>query len=214
MRPLSRGPAYARALIEELAEAKKIPNESSDVRTLAFVLNLEIHEVDAEGFDGSLVRMKNLPLGAIVLRASIREASRKNFTIAHELGHFLLPGHVEADAVCVPNDIGNWGDASKAFEREADEFAVELLMPASVVQPIIQSAEPSLRVIEKIASHCGSSLSAAAWRYCDLTRERCAVVGVPTVRSGGRKDPDTSGFASRRARRFRVARLRLTVSSV
>ena len=38
MRPLSRGPAYARALLEELAEAEKIPNESSDVRALASVL--------------------------------------------------------------------------------------------------------------------------------------------------------------------------------
>jgi len=176
MRKVSKGPAYARALLEGLAEAKRIPQESTDVRTVASVLNLEIREVDAEGFDGSLVRAGNLPLGTIVLRRSIREASRKNFTIAHELGHYVLPGHEEADLVCAFNDVGNWGDASKALEREADEFAAELLMPASVVQPIVRSADPSLQAIEKIAKQCGSSLSGAAWRYCDLTRERCAIV--------------------------------------
>jgi hypothetical protein len=176
MQKLRRGPAYARVLLEEFGEGRKTPKRAANVHRIASILNLELREVDADGFDGSLIRAKDLPLGAIVVRQSIRETSRKNFTIAHELGHFLLPGHQEADAVCGSNDIGNWGDASKALEREADEFAAELLMPASVVQPIIRSADPSLQTIEKIARQCGSSLSAAAWRYCDLTRERCAVV--------------------------------------
>jgi hypothetical protein len=176
MQKLRRGPAFARALLEEFGKAREAPKRAANVRRIASTLNLELREVDADGFDGSLIREKELPLGAIVVRQSIRETSRKNFTIAHELGHFLLPGHQEADAVCGSDDIGNWGDASKVLEREADEFAAELLMPASVVQPIIRSADPSLQAIEKISTECGSSLSAAAWRYCDLTRERCAVV--------------------------------------
>jgi hypothetical protein len=68
------------------------------------------------------------------------------------------------------------------IEREADEFAAELLMPSALVQRIIRSAAPSLQLIEKIASQFHISLSAAAWRYCDLAKEQCAIVW-----SGGKR---------------------------
>ena len=49
-------------------------------------------------------------------------------------------------------------------------------MPSPLVQRIIRSAAPSLQLIEKIASAFHTSLSAAAWRYCDLAKEQCAIV--------------------------------------
>ena len=170
MTKLRRGPVYARALLEEIGHG------AIELQRVASTLNLEIREVDAEGFDGALVRAWGLPLGAIAIRESIRETSRKNFTIAHEIGHFLLPGHGEAEPACTPSDVGNWGDTSKLLECEADEFAAELLMPASTVRPLVRASPPSLEVIEGIARKSHSSLSAAAWRYSELAAEGCAVV--------------------------------------
>jgi Zn-dependent peptidase ImmA (M78 family) len=170
MRTLSKGSAYARALARELKTVRV------DLRRAASRLGLEIREVDANGFDGALVRARELPCGTIVLRKSIREAGRKNFTIAHELAHFLLPGHDQSEAICTKFDIGNWCEGSKHIEREADDFAAELLMPVSAVRPIMDSARPSLQLIEKIAKRFGTSFAAAAWRYCDLVREPCAIV--------------------------------------
>lgn len=167
---LTKGAAYARAL------ARELPRGAGNLLRLAPQLALDIREVTADGFDGALIRAREVPLGAIVIRKSIRETGRKKFTLAHEIGHFLLPGHDEADLVCAKSDIGNWGDGSKAIEREADEFAAELLMPAALVQRIIASATPSLELIQKIAQRFHTSLSAAAWRYCDLAMERCAIV--------------------------------------
>lgn len=166
------GPAYARAMLAEL------PAKLGGVREIAAALRLDLREVEANGFDGALIRARNLPLGAIVVRESIREAGRKNFTIAHEIGHFVLPGHHRASLACIASDVGNWTDASaeKELEREADEFAAELLMPASLVEAIIMGVPPSLDVIEEIARKAGTSFSAAAWRYCDLATEKCAVV--------------------------------------
>ena len=143
---------------------------------MALALNLEVQEVDAEGFDGALVRARDVPVGAIVVRRSIPEDSRKNFTIAHEIGHFLMPGHDESGGVCSSGDIGNWKYPANAREREADEFAAELLMPEASIRSFIESSPPSLGVIEEIARRFRSSFSSAAWRYCDVTRERCAVV--------------------------------------
>jgi hypothetical protein len=165
-----KGPVYARALLAELRQ------EFADVREVASALELDLREVDADGFEGALIRAKGYPLGAVMIRESIREAGRKNFTIAHEIGHFVLPDHDRAEYVCTLSDIGNWGDLSRQLEREADEFAAELLMPAPFVREIGKDAPPSLQLIEEIARKSHSSLSAAAWRYCDLSTERCAVV--------------------------------------
>lgn len=168
----SRGPVYARALLAEL------PQHYGGIRAIAAALELSLREVEAEGFDGALVRTQDLPLGAVVVRASIREAGRKNFTIAHEIGHFVLPGHDHASLACTASDVANWADASveREMEREADEFAAELLMPASLLEALVRGSPPSLDLIEKIAREAGASLSAAAWRYCDLAEAKCAVV--------------------------------------
>jgi hypothetical protein len=124
--------------------------------------------------EGVLVRPKGTPRGLIAINANIRSNGRKLFTIAHEIGHFVLPGH--EDAICGPKDIENWSAAGKDRERQADEFAAELLIPSSIFKSIIATSSPSLAVIEGIATDTLTSLSAAGWRYCDLTGERCAFV--------------------------------------
>ena len=170
MNQTTKGVAYARALARELRSAEP------DLAQIARRLGLEIREVDADGFDGALVRVRGVPCGVIAIRKSIREPGRKQFTLAHEIGHFLLPERDATERVCTNWDIGNWGDASQQAEREADAFAAEILMPTTVTRPMVDSAKPSLQAIEKIAKRFGTSFSAAAWRYCDLTKHACAIV--------------------------------------
>src|ERR1035441_7120963 len=132
MTRVDRGPAYAKALLAEL----KVSGPT-DARRIAGQLQLDVSELDIQGFDGALVRAKGTPFGAIIVRDSIREPGRKNFTVAHEIGHFVLPGHDAGGAVCGSSDIGNWADASRELEREADEFAAELLLPTDYARPKI-----------------------------------------------------------------------------
>lgn len=166
------GSLYAKALLAELE-----PRPGA-VREIAARLHLELHDVEADGFEGALIRATNAPIGAIAVRNSIREAGRKNFTIAHEIGHFVLPGHDHASVVCTADDVADWTDVrtERNREREANEFAAELLMPTELVRVIARGSTPSLDVIEKIAREFDASLSAAASRYCDVVVERCAVI--------------------------------------
>ncbi len=166
------GRAYARALHAELRPT------GDRLRQIAKVLDLEVREVEADGFDGALIRAKELPVGAIAVRRSIREAGRKNFTIAHEIGHFVLPGHDQACVACTATEVGNWTITSteRELEREANEFAAELLMPGDLVGAFMSGATPSLGLIQRIAGEFGASLSAAAWRYCDVAPNMCAIV--------------------------------------
>src|SRR5208283_5057373 len=109
MTKVDKGRAYAQALLSEL----KVTGPT-DARGIAAQLQLDVSELDVQGFDGGLVRVKGTPIGAIIVRDSIREPGRKNFTVAHEIGHFVLPGHDTSGAVCGPSEIGNWADASRA----------------------------------------------------------------------------------------------------
>ena len=70
MTGLTKAAAYARAL------ARELPGEPANLFRLASRLGLEIREVTADGFDGALIRAREVPLGAIVIRKSIREAGR------------------------------------------------------------------------------------------------------------------------------------------
>ena len=146
------------------------------VLEVARSLRLKVKEESLEGCDGVLVRPKGISRGIIAVRRDIRSAGRKRFTIAHEIGHFILTKHDEEGAICKPRDIEGWDRGAKESERQADDFAAELLIPAAVVASRLSTAGPSLKRIEMLANECETSLSAAAWRYCDLTTEPCAVV--------------------------------------
>jgi len=189
MRRVTRAAAYARAV------ARELPAWTADLVGLASRLGLEVREVDADGFDGALVRVRELPLGAIAIRKSIREPGRKNFTIAHEIGHFLLPGHDQTELICTSTDVGNWSDTARQIEREADAFAAEVLMPKALVERMIETAAPSLELLEGIARRFRASLSAAAWRYCDLTKEPCAIVWSKEGRIAWSKHSESFGFS-------------------
>lgn len=165
-----RAALYAGLLLEKLA-VKRVP----DVRDIAHSLGLGIEEGDVTGFDGALVRLKGASSGIIALRKSIREVGRKNFTIAHEIAHFVLPNHDES-SVCRSSQIETWSEGLAARELEANEFAAELLFPESVVRATVGRPEPALAVARSISQIFSASLTASAYRFVELTSFRCAVV--------------------------------------
>jgi len=168
---LPTGRIYAQAMLDELGIVGL-----ADVREVAAQLNLELNEVEVDGFDGALIRAEGASFGAIAIRRGILEEGRKNFTIAHEIGHYVLPGHEKCDEVCLDTDVGNWSDVGKQLEREADGFAAELLIPTAYARPRFSGTTPSLQTISTVATECRASLSATAWRYCDLVPYACAIV--------------------------------------
>jgi hypothetical protein len=186
---LPTGQVYAKAMLDELGIVGL-----ADVREVAAQLRLELNEVEVEGFDGALIRAEGASFGAIAIRRGILEEGRKNFTIAHEIGHFVLPGHENCDEVCVESDVGNWSDVGKQLEREADEFAAELLIPTAYARPRFSEATPSLQTISAVARDCHASLSATAWRYCDLVPYACAIIWSKEGRITWSRASEVFGF--------------------
>lgn len=67
-------------------------------------------------------------------------ATRKRFTIAHELGHLLLPWHLGSSSACGINLGDIWSEeaweAAQA-ETEANRFASALLLPPSWIDSVV-----------------------------------------------------------------------------
>jgi hypothetical protein len=166
----SRPSLIAQALLEELAVGG-----APDVRAVASALGVGIEEADVDSFDGALVRVKGSAEGLIAVRQTIREPGKKNFTIAHELGHLLLPGHDES-TVCLQTEVETWDTGVPQQEVEANEFAGELLMPTQVLAKLLLGRQPSFDLVEDLAREFSTSLTATAYRFVEATGHACAVV--------------------------------------
>jgi IrrE N-terminal-like domain len=145
-----------------------------DLNQLAQELRLVVVEADTESFDGALLRSQNGLSGRILVKKTMREDGRKRFTIAHEIGHFVL--HRERQISCFPGDIARWENTADDPERQADNFAAELLMPSPEVVKQIGDASPSFQLIISLADYFGTTLTATGRRYCEVTPYECAMV--------------------------------------
>ena len=128
------------------------------------------------GVSGFLIRVGN-EFG-IFYNSHIRNEGFKRFSVAHELGHYFLPGHPEA---LFPEGDGLHESRSgfisgNPFERQADFFAAALLMPEKLFLAAIQEAGCGFQAIERLQEICGTSISATAIRYAKFAEDPVAVV--------------------------------------
>jgi hypothetical protein len=142
---------------------------------IAGELGLEVRHREAESYEGALLRVPGTRVGYIVLNSRIKEESRRRFTLAHEIGHHVLPGQQELSMPCLAGRIENWQRALDPAERAANRFAAEILMPREAIREWLE-AEPSLDAIQSIGAACETSLTSSAVRLMTLTAYPAAVV--------------------------------------
>lgn len=135
----------------------------------------------AVGVSGMLIRVGNV--FGIAYATHIDNDGFKHFSVGHELGHYYLPGHLDAvfrdDTDVHESHAGFISD--DRYELEADHFAAGLLMPHHLFGPLLRRAGDGLAAVEHLAGVCRTSLEATAIRYTQCSSEPVAVV----VSSGG-----------------------------
>jgi hypothetical protein len=141
------------------------------------------HHIDVEpkpstesGVSGFLMKVGDA--FGIMYATNIDNEGRKRFTVAHELGHYFLPGHPDL----LFRD-GNRLHASRSgfitrddTELEADHFAVGLLMPSHLFRQAMVDDDEGFKAIERLAGQCVTSLTATAIRYAQCTDDPVVVV--------------------------------------
>ena len=162
---------YARELVSQLNLRAPI-----DLVDVAMRLGLTIQYPRVSGFEGALVCSKRHKVGTILVKDSIRELGRRKFTIAHEIGHYVLPHHGNNESICSTKDVENWDKNVPEPEQEANIFAGELLVPMTLVDPSILKERPSFDAIRRLSDDFETSLTAAAYRTMQLTPHPAAII--------------------------------------
>jgi len=112
--------------------------------------NIKYKEIDADesNFAGVFTKAPN-EQKYIMINSNIDNVGRKNFTIAHELGHYFL-GHQLKSNMLVDTTINEECSNKEPIEYEADYFATCLLMPEDKITSAVKSI---LYRINKISSN-------------------------------------------------------------
>lgn len=101
----------------------------------------------------------------------------KRFSVSHEIGHYRLPGHIDAIIGVTGRHLSRAGFVTDdKYEREADYFASALLMPTDPFTAELRRVGDGLAAVEKLATLCGTSLEATAIRYAQCARDPVAVI--------------------------------------
>lgn len=126
------------------------------------------------GLEGATARIYHFD-GRAVMRISdsIVHDGRRAFTVAHEMGHFLL-GHK------LPSEADIKADSraphfSLRQEREADAYAAEHNTPADWVRPYTESSLVGLDAVRAITRDFPCTIVSGALRYVELSPRACAV---------------------------------------
>lgn len=112
----------------------------------------------------------------ILVNTYIENIGRQNFTFAHELGHYFLrhkPPYTldwESSFRCSNQDMEVVEDYS-SIEVEANQFAVELLMPESLFKPLLAGTVFDFTLMSSVANQFYVSKHACGNRILDFIKE-------------------------------------------
>lgn len=143
-----------------------------------------IEDLDSDAFEGGLVTDAKRSEGTILVKRG--GEPRRRFTIAHELGHFLMAHHVPDQPgrfLCKGADMlrltANAGDQRQRMEVEANRFAALVLLPPHLLRGAMAAfREPDLQHVRVLARDFAVGKEAAARAYVQYHPERIAVVAA------------------------------------
>lgn len=114
---------------------------------------------------------------AISYATHIKSEGFQRFSIAHELGHFFLPGHPEALFAKSDSHSSMAGFAAgDPIELEADHFAACLLMPRTLFTSLMDKNKDGMDAVVALSESCKTSRIATAIRYAELSKANVAIV--------------------------------------
>lgn len=137
---------------------------------------VQAKSADAQGVSGMLIRFGQE--FCIAYATHIENDGFRRFSVAHELGHYFLSGHV--DHVLPSGQAIHESRAgfvvSDPYELEADHFAARLLMPSPLFENAMSKVGTGLAAVKNLRDTCVTSLTATAIRYAQAADTLVATI--------------------------------------
>ncbi|MCX2586469.1 ImmA/IrrE family metallo-endopeptidase [Pedobacter sp. MR22-3] len=132
---------------------------------IAGALGILVKDEPIKGSDGRILIKGDTAI--ITVNNTITNPGRRNFILGHEIGHFLL--HKDATALFsdTPLTLSEWFKKG-IHEKQANDFATELLMPAPLYVNKVEGKKLSINLIEDVSAYFQTSLLATFLRYISL----------------------------------------------
>jgi hypothetical protein len=147
------------------------PSEIDLMAIAGFLGGLTVEEGGLDGADGRILWGQNG--AAIRIKAGLLPG-RKRFTLAHEIGHYILHKGISQGRFDTGHQFAIWNEANE--EAEANVFAAELLMPDYLFTPRLKRQSPCFRNLDQLAEDFATSRLAAALQYVHYCHEQVALV--------------------------------------
>lgn len=173
----SRGSIIAKKLLSDIGF-----DEITNLSMKLFVsgLGATLVEDELKNSDGKIVRGKSKTL--IKVNSQIPYESKKRFTIAHEVGHFLM--HEKIEVHNENSNTLNWFVSTETQlkkgiqEWEANDFASELLMPEQIFRNETHGKPFSPDLIKYLSERFKTSITSTIFRCLQLDIHPLLVVFI------------------------------------
>ncbi|WP_250462614.1 ImmA/IrrE family metallo-endopeptidase [Microbulbifer litoralis] len=161
----------------------------------------DIKSVPLDGFEGCLKAKPDGSKWMIAYNPEQGSPGRTRFTLAHELGHFVLHRNLQQAFECSERDLYDWDSPVRQMEAEADTFASYLLMPLDDFRAQLTSQSMNVDLLDHCCNRYGVSPMAAALKWVEIAPRRTVVVAARDgfllwARSNGRAYKSGRYFAT------------------
>jgi Zn-dependent peptidase ImmA (M78 family) len=165
-------------LVQELLDANNVVRPAVPVDRIARALGIEIAHVPGQDELSGFLLRNTATKEAVIGVNEHHHTNRQRFTIAHELGHFLLhegePVHVdETESYRIEKRSSRSSAGDDPMEIEANAFAAELLMPARFLRTDLDERGSNVDLsddaaVQAMASRYKVSVTAMTFRLANL----------------------------------------------
>lgn len=113
----------------------------------------------------------------IFYNSAISSKGRQNYTLGHELGHYLLHRHQVPDGIqCSGRDMLDWKSEYAQKEAQANTFSSYLLMPLDDFRKQVNDHKCSMEMMQHLADRYAVSITAAILKWLEITDQRAMIV--------------------------------------
>jgi Zn-dependent peptidase ImmA (M78 family) len=124
-----------------------------------------IHQAELKNCEGRVILHGQNSI--VRINSNITNEGKKNFVLAHELGHILLHTTLMPVFSDTRLTLSDWYKKG-THEIEANTFATELLMPQDLFKQKVKGKKLTISLMEDVANYFKVSLTASFLRYLTL----------------------------------------------